>query len=322
MPRNLYVGVDIGGTKLAVALVDAEGGVLARNKSATPKGAGPKRIVKAVEGLVKGLLAERGVRLKDLRGIGVGAPGIVDPEGKRIVAAPNIDLAGFPLARELRERLGAPVALGNDVNLGVLGERWLGAARGASDVVGLFPGTGVGGGVIAGGRLLVGGHGAAAELGHIVVEPGGPRCGCGNRGCLEALASRTAVEREIRAAIARGRRSIVTELTGGSAGTIKSKVLKRALRKRDAVATQALRGAGEALGAACVALRHVFDPKLFILGGGLIEACGGFLLPLVRRAVDADPFFRKVGKCPVVEAELGDDAVVLGAVALALARKA
>ncbi|MBI4347424.1 MAG: ROK family protein [Elusimicrobia bacterium] len=321
MAKSLYLGADIGGTKLAVALVDGKGRVLARDKAATPRKAGAKRILKTLEALIKATAAEGGARLKDLRAIGVGAPGIVNPEGTRIVAAPNIELAGYPIVRRLSERLGRPVVLGNDVNCGILGERWLGAAKGADDVVGIFPGTGVGGGIVAAGRLLVGAHGAAAELGHVLIEPGGPACGCGNRGCLEAIASRTAIEREIRRAIKGGKRSVVTELTGGELDVIKSKVLKKALKKGDAVVTAAMRRAGEALGAACLSLRHALDPNLFVFGGGLVEACGDFLLPIVQKAIDRDPFFRKVGACRVVEAKLGDDAVILGAVALARAAR-
>ncbi|MCX5789587.1 MAG: ROK family protein [Elusimicrobia bacterium] len=316
MAKDLFVGVDIGGTKIAAALVSGRGKILARGKETTPRGVGPKRIVKAVEALIKAVVAEGGYRLKDVRGVGIGAPGLVDPEGRKILAAPNIKLAGFPVVAWLEKRLGADVVMGNDVNVGVMGEQWLGAGKGAQNVVGLFPGTGVGGGVIADGRLLLGAHGAAAELGHIVVDPKGPLCGCGNRGCLEALASRTAIERDIRAAIAKGQRSVVSELTNGKLGVIKSKVLAKALKRKDAVVTRVMRSAAEALGAACVDLRHVFDPERIILGGGVIEACGDFILPIVQKRIDRDPFFKKVGACEAVPSQLGDDAVILGGVAL------
>lgn len=317
MGKALYVGVDIGGTKLAAGLVDGRGRLLARGKRSTPRGAGPKRIANAVEDLIRNVVSDGDRKLKDVRAVGVGAPGIVDPGGRKILTAPNIDLAGFPLAERLEKRLDAPVALGNDVNLGVLGEQWLGAGQGVEDVVGLFPGTGVGGGVIVHGRPLLGAHGAAAELGHVIVDPSGPRCGCGNRGCLEAFASRTAIERDIRAALKRGERSCVLELAGGKLDTIKSKIIRKALKRRDPVVTRIVRRACEALGAACVSLRHAFDPSLFILGGGLVEACGEFILPAVQKSIDRDPFFRKVTKCKAVAARLGDDAVLLGAVALA-----
>lgn len=309
MGRNLYVGVDVGGTKISAALADRKGAVLARDKTATPRGAKPKELLKVIEGLVKSVLSQRRRKLKDIRGIGLGAPGIVDPKGRTVVFAPNIDLSGYPLADKLEKRLGLDVCLGNDVNLGVLGEQWLGGAKGAETVVGIFPGTGVGGGVIVGGAMLLGAHGAAAELGHLIVDPKGPLCGCGNRGCLEALSSRSAIERDIRRA--RGSKD---------KSPIKSKVLAKALKSKDPVVTRVMRRAGEHLGAACVSLRHAFDPELFLFGGGLIEACGGFILPIVRKSLDRDPFFKKVGRCRVAASRLGDDAVLLGAVALARSR--
>lgn len=315
MAKDLFVGVDVGGTKVAAALVDSRGEILARDKSATPRGATAKQILKVVCGLIEGVVASKGLKLKRLGGIGVGAPGIVSPDGREVVFAPNIDLSGYPLAAKLEKRLGVDVVMGNDVNLGVLGERWLGAAKDASDLVGIFPGTGVGGGVVVNGRLLWGAHGAGAELGHLIVEPGGPLCGCGNRGCLEALASRSAIERDIRAAVKAGERSVITELAG-DLSVIKSKALAKALKKKDPVVTRVVGAAARHLGQACVSLRHVFDPELFVLGGGVIEACGEHILPVVQKALDRDPFFKKVGRCKAVPSTLGDDAVILGAVAL------
>jgi glucokinase len=317
MSKDLFIGVDVGGTKIAAALADGKGRIYARDKTSTPRGAKPKAVLKTIAGLVKGLLGESGLRLKDVRGIGVGVPGIVDPDEGRMLAAPNVALAGVRVGKELEKTLGPDTVVGNDVNLGVLGEQWLGAARGFQNVVGIFPGTGVGGGVIVGGELLLGAHGAAAELGHVVVDPEGPLCGCGIRGCLEALASRTAIEREIRRAVRRGEKSIVTELAGRSLEVIKSKTLSKALKRKDPVVGRAFRQAARALGLACVSLRHVFDPELFVFGGGLVEACGEHILPAVQRALDEDPLFRKVSDCKAVPSELGDDAVLLGAVALA-----
>ncbi|HAH07112.1 MAG TPA: ROK family protein [Elusimicrobia bacterium] len=316
MPKGLYVGVDVGGTKIAAALVDGKGRILLRDKTATPRDGKPKGVLKAISVLVKGLLNEGGLRRKDLLGVGAGVPGIVDGEG-RMLAAPNVALAGVRVGRELEKALGADAVVGNDVNLGVLGEQWLGAARGHENVVGIFPGTGVGGGVIVGGELLLGTHGAAAELGHIVVDPEGPVCGCGIRGCLEALASRTAIEKDIRRALRRGERSLIRDWLGKAPKVIKSKVLAKALKRKDPVVMHAFHQAAQALGLACVSLRHVFDPELFVFGGGLVEACGQHLLPAVQDALDEDPLFKKVSSCEAVPSELGDDAVILGAVALA-----
>jgi glucokinase len=315
--KGFYVGVDLGGTKIAAAVVTPSGEIVGREKEPTPRGRNPAAVLAAIVEIVENVMVDADVKPRRLKGIGIGVPGIVDAAGGRVVAAPNVAIAGAPIASTLRRRFGAPVTLGNDVNLGVLGERWLGAARGVDDVVGVFPGTGVGGGVICGGRLLTGAHGAAAELGHIVIDPGGPLCGCGARGCLEAYASRTAIERDIRAGAQASRPTDIAAINGGRLDVIKSRVLAEALRRGDALVTDVMRAAAERLGDGCVAARHCFDPKLILLGGGLIEACGSFILPIVRARIAADALFRRVGSCRVAPSRLGDDATLLGAVALA-----
>jgi glucokinase len=317
MAKDFYIGVDVGGTKIAAAVVTPAGKILGREKAPTPRGRRASAVLSAIVDVVEDAMRDADVKPRRLKAVGIGVPGIVDAAGGRVVAAPNIPIAGAPIAATLRRRFGVEVTLGNDVNLGVLGERWLGAGRGVDDVVGVFPGTGVGGGVVCGGRLLTGAHGAAAELGHIVLNPGGPLCGCGARGCLEAYASRTAIERDLREGARAGRRTEIVSINGGRLDVIKSRVLAEALRRRDPLVTEVMRAAAERLGDGCVAARHCFDPKLIVLGGGLVEACGGFILPIVRARIAADPLFRRVGECRVAPAKLGDYATILGAVALA-----
>jgi glucokinase len=315
--KKFYIGVDVGGTKIAAGLVSPDGEILAWEKASTPRGKGAAGVMKVISRAIRDVISDAGHKARRLKAIGIGVPGLVDEKSGTILASPNIPLAGHPIRAELTRRFGVPVAMGNDVNLGVLGEAWRGAGRGVDDFVGIFPGTGVGGGVVSGGKLFLGAHGAAAELGHIVLDPTGPRCGCGARGCLEAYASRTAIERDIRAGVKAGRKTILVGLNGGRLDQIKSKVLARALSRRDPLVTSVLRAAAERLGDGCVSIRHCFDPALFVLGGGVIEACGDFILPIIRKRLAADALFRKVGPCKVSRSRLGDDAVVLGAVALA-----
>ena len=316
MAKGFYLGVDVGGTKIAAGLVSPAGKIMGWEKTSTPRNARAEDVARVIVRTVRDVIRDAGLKAKRLKGIGIGVPGIVDAEGETVLVAPNIALAGYPLAAELRRKFDVKVALGNDVNLGVLGERWLGVGAGVDDLVGLFPGTGVGGGVVCGGKLLLGAHGAAAELGHIVLDPKGPACGCGAHGCLEAYSSRTAVERDIRSGVRAGKRTDIVALNGGKLDMIKSKVLARALRRRDPLVTEVMRAAAERLGDGCVSLRHCFDPELFVFGGGLIEACGDFMLPIIRKRLSQDALFRKVGACKVARSRLGDDAVVLGAVAL------
>jgi len=293
--KAVYLGIDIGGTKILAAAVSSTGRVLSRAKAKVPKGASSREVFELAAGLSKAAL---GGRLP--RAIGVGVPGIVSPKGDKVLVAPNIKIAGFPLAARLKDRFKAHAVIGNDVSVGLLGEAWKGAAKGKKNVIGLFPGTGLGGGAIVDGKILLGAHGAAAEFGHIVVVRGGRRCGCGKRGCLEAYSSRSAIEKAL----------------GGA--QMKSKAIKKALARREWDVVGAVREASEHLADAAVSLRQVFDPELILLGGGLVEACGAFILPIVRKALDTDPFFtRTIGRCPVKAAALGDDAIVVGAAKLA-----
>ncbi|NQT51508.1 ROK family protein [bacterium] len=316
--KELYVGVDVGGTKILAALADASGTLLARDRRATPRDITPEETLEAVFDTVAGALDAGGVAASRLTGIGLSIPGVVDAEAGHVVVTPNMNLTGLEVVPPAQKRFGVPIALGNDVNVGTLGEKWLGAARHASSAVGIFVGTGIGGGVIVDGKLVCGSREGAGEVGHIVMEMGGPLCGCGNRGCLEALASRTAIERDLRAALADGRESIVAELLEDSGDLMKSKVLKRALKAKDPLVTEVMQRAAEILGYACLTVRHLLDPDVIVLGGGVMEACGSFILPIVRQIVAADALAGARPGGYIAEAELGDDAVVLGAVALAL----
>ena len=314
---NYYIGLDIGGTKIAGALVSASGKILTRTKTSTPKKVKPKDIYTCITDAIDELIHASGIKSSDIKGIGVGVPGIVDTRNHHILAAPNIALTGFPLSASLKQKYHKRVEILNDVNAGLLGEAWLGAAKGMAHVVGIFPGTGVGGAVISDGKLLLGAQGAATELGHVIVKLDGPLCHCGNRGCLEALTSRWAIEREIRLAVKSGKKTIVTTLNDGKLDMIKSRILKEALSKNDAVVKSVLTQVAVVLGKTAVSLNHTFNPQAIIFGGGVIKACGDFMLPIVIKEVKADPFFKKFNTCRILPSQLGDDAVTLGAARLA-----
>jgi len=311
-----YVGVDVGGTKILAALVEPSGEVLARSRRPTPREGSARRTIGAIEKAIEDVLADGRVKPRRVAAVGLAIPGVVDSGAGRVVMTPNLNLSGTRVAPPLERSLGTNVFLGNDVSLGTLGEQWLGAARDADSAVGIFWGTGIGGGLIEGGRLVRGSREAAGEVGHIVMRVNGPRCGCGNRGCLEAVAARRAIERDIRRAIADGRPSVLRDLLADGVPVIKSKMLRRALAERDDVVTTIMRKAAEAIGRACVTVRRILDPELIVMGGGVIEACGDFALPIIRKVVGRDAM---AGDEPprIVASELGDDAVVLGAVAMA-----
>jgi glucokinase len=316
----LYVGVDVGGTNIAAALVRESGEVVARGKRRTPQEGTPGQSLEQILGAIDDVLGEAKVAADGLTGIGLGIAGPVEPETGRVVKTPNMNLGGLQVVAPVEERFGVPAALGNDVNVGTLGEWWLGAARGARSAFGIFVGTGIGGGLIIDGKLVTGARNAAAEVGHMVMELDGPLCGCGNRGCFEAMASRTAIERDIREAIDSGRESAIAELLDGDLSRVKSGALKKALAAGDGLVTEVMNHACEVLGYACLSVQHLIDPEVIVLGGGVVEACGDFVMPIVEKILREDPFLGGQPGGRVVESQLGDDAGVLGAVALAMAR--
>jgi len=315
--ERLYVGVDVGGTKIQASLVSEAGAVLGRRRCPTPRKGGPAEAMNAIEQTVRELLAEKGLEGDDLSAIGIAVPGVVDAARGLVVVTHNMNLTGAEPAPRLQAAFGTEVVLGNDSDLGTLGETWLGAARGASSAFGIFVGTGIGGGFVCNRKIWRGYRGAASEIGHVVMEIGGPLCGCGNRGCLEAIASRSAVERDIRQAVKDGKKTALTDILGGDLRVIRSGSLKEALARGDKLVRKIVGRAAEVLGYACLTVRHLVDPEVIVLGGGVIEACSDFVFPIVREVVASDrlPGARKGGE--VLLSALGDDAVVLGAVALA-----
>ncbi len=315
--ERLYLGVDIGGTKLQASLVAESGGVIGRRRLATPRQCGPEKVLDALEQVVDEVLDKYDVDRDRLTAVGIAVPGVVDPDRGLVVVTPNMSLSGVELGAHLEERFHVPIALGNDCNLGALGEKWLGSARDAESVVAILVGTGIGGGYVHKGKLWRGARESAGEIGHIVMQIDGPECGCGNRGCLEALASRSAIERDLRRAIADGRDSVLPALCGNDLNVIRSGMLRRALAMDDALVTEVMHRASEIIGYACLTVRHLIDPEVIVLGGGVVEACGDLMMPIVENIVASDrlPGAREGGR--VLLSALGDDAVVLGAVAMA-----
>ena len=317
---SYFIGIDIGGTKMAGALVSAQGRILQRTKISTPARASAKDIFLCLVDLIEELKSSLSLKASQIKGIGLGVPGIVDTHKEHILAAPNIKLTGFPLSVQLKKKFRTKIVMANDVNAGLLGEAWLGVARGLDHVAGVFPGTGVGGAVLINGHLLLGIQGAATELGHMVMQMDGPLCHCGNRGCLEALTSRWAIERDIRSLIKNGHQSIVQELNHSSLATIKSRVLKEALQNNAPVVKKVLKQASIVLGQACVSINHIFNPQAIVFGGGVIKSCGFFMLPIIEKTFQSDPFFKSFNRCRILQSSLDDDAVILGAVRLVKSR--
>lgn len=315
--QRLYLGVDIGGTKVQASLVRESGEIIGRERCPTPRIGGPEREVAAIEKAMDDMVRKSGISAGDLTAIGVAVPGVVDPDRGAVVVAPNMRLTGVALGPLLEARFKAPIAIGNDGNLGALGETWLGSARNAQSALYICVGTGIGSGFVQRGKLWRGDRESAGEVGHMIMQLGGPRCACGNFGCFEALASRTAIERDIREGLAAGRTSVLTELAGGDLSVIRSGMIRKALDVEDELVTSVMRRAAEVLGYACINIRHLIDPAAIVFGGGVIEACSDFIMPIVENIVGLDPLPGARDGGRVLLSALGDDAVVLGAVAAA-----
>jgi len=320
--KDVIVGIDMGGTSLRALVVNSENEILAVEKAPTNLAQKPDRLIGDLAALVEDVVQAAGLKRSNLRAVSIGAPGAVDPVHGVVYHAPNLGWDKVPLGPKLGKLLHVPVLAENDVNVGVVGEHALGAGRGAQELVGIFVGTGIGGGILINGRLYLGSRGAAAEIGHMVVKVDGPRCGCGNRGCVEALASRTAMERDVRAAIKRGEKSVVLKLMKERGKErMTSSIIQRALKKHDPVMGKVMKRAQYYLGILVANVVNFLDPQCVVIGGGITERLGeDFVAPIRETAYEC--FLRRhdAKRVKVVPGVLGDNAGPLGAVVLARQR--
>jgi glucokinase len=312
----VLAGVDVGGTKIQVVITTLELEVLGQSRGATPPTGGPPAVVETLCILLD--QARRSAGVDGLAALGVGAPGTIDKATGVVARSPN--LAGwidpYPLGAELERRTGARVSVDNDVDAGMLGELRLGAARGLTDVLGVWFGTGVGGALVLGGELRSGPHGASGEVGHVCVHPGGRRCGCGRRGCLEAYAGRASMERRARKLVAEGRRTeLFRIMERRGVDHLNSGVFARALAAGDDLAQDLIDDAVAAAGAGIASVVNAVDVEAVVIGGGLGSRLGE---PFVSRVAAAmQPHLFVTGGVSVRAAGLGDLAGALGAAAAA-----
>lgn len=315
MGKTYNICLDIGGTKVLGAVFDEDGKIIHRLKKKTASSGGaPKNIEELIISVVEEMRVSAGLKMDRLRAISAGAPGVIDSESGIILFTPNLPFRNYDIRTPLEARFGVPFHIGNDVNLGVLGEHVYGAARGRKNVVGFFVGTGIGGGLILDGKLFTGTGFKAAEYGHMILDPEGPLCGCGQRGCLEAFSSKKGMSSYIAQQISRGRSSMMDGKFAN--GVFKSKQLKKALEAGDAVAMEAVDRACHYLAVAAGSMINTISPDMVVFGGGVMEACGNIFMEKILGAVDR---YCMTSIRPTVElkqAELGDDSVLYGALAL------
>ena len=305
-------GLDLGGTKIQAVVTDGKETVLGRARSETPRRGGPEAVVIALADTLRAALDDAGVEPMELAGIGVGAPGSIDAATGTVFQVANIEGwdAPFLLGPALAAEMGRAVTIGNDVNVAVEAERRFGAGRGLDSFLGVFWGTGVGGGIVIDGRHLVG-RGSAGEIGHMCSKPGGRRCNCGLDGCVEAYAGRGALEERARE-LAKERQTVLFELMEKRGrDRLTSGVWLRALKGGDKVAEELILRAVQALGVGLGSAVTLLDVEAVVIGGGLGERIGSDWLARIEAAANEHTFFREP---PVYRlAELGDLGGAIGA---------
>lgn len=308
----MKAGLDLGGTKIQAVVTDGTDDVLGKARRETPRAGGPEAVVRELAEAVRTALDDAQIEPMGISGVGLGAPGSIDAETGTVVQVPNIDGwdAPFPVGPALAEELGRPVAIGNDVNVAVEAERRFGAGRGYDSFLGVFWGTGIGGGIVVDGRILIG-RGSAGEIGHICSKPGGRRCNCGLNGCVEAYAGRGALEERARE-LAKERKTVLFELMEKRGrDRLTSGVWLRALQAHDKVAEELIERAVQALGVGIGVAVTLLDVEAVVIGGGLGERLGEEWLAKIEQAARAHTFFRDA---PVYrQAELGDLGGAIGA---------
>lgn len=320
-PDDLVVGVDMGGTKILASVINAAGRIISQSKTATKADKDVKKVIDRIARCIRKAISQAGIESTQIRAIGIGAPGPLDPETGVIIFAPNLGWSNVPLKSELEARTGIPTFVDNDVNLCTLGESAFGVAQGVKSLVGIFVGTGIGGGIILDGKLFRGASETAGEVGHIIVKSDGPRCGCGNLGCLEAVASRTAITRQLRKAILKhGKTSILLNLNGGNLDLIRSSTLAKAVRRGDKLTAKVMRRTQKYLGIGVASIINFLNPEMIVLGGGVIEAMGDGFLAGIRRVTEKHVLPSTMSGVQIVGAKLGDNAGIIGGAVLARQR--
>ncbi len=319
--RHQYIiGVDLGGTNIVVGAMSADGKQhYAMRSIPTSAELGAEgvadRIVGLIEGVILDTIAQTSANRRDFIGVGIGAPGPLDRDKGLVIVAPNLGWRNFPLRDRIGERLNLPATLDNDANCATVGEWWQGAAKGASNVIGMTIGTGIGGGLILDGKLFHGASDVAGEIGHTTIDLNGRHCKCGNYGCLEAYASGPAIATRAREVLVREETaSLLPSLVGGRLESITAETVYRAAQQGDAVANEIVRDTARYLGTAIANLLNILNVDVVVVAGGVTQAGDALFLPM-QAEVRRRAFRPAVDATRIVPGILPGTAGVVGAVA-------
>lgn len=312
MDKNYVVGIDLGGTKISGALADLQGNVLSQHTMSTNAFEGEQAVLSRIIQVIEKVIEDANKTVEEVKAIGIGSPGPLDAKSGVIITTPNLPFKDFQLVKPIAEKFGIPTYLDNDANVAAIGEYLLGAGKGTTNMIYVTVSTGVGGGAILNGKIYRGSTSNALEIGHTTVLPDGPRCNCGNYGCVEALASGTAIARQAREAVESGLETSLKDYE-----KITSYEVFKEAEKGDKVSKDILDKSLGYLGIGIANIISSFDPEMVVIGGGVTKG-GQIVFDKVQEVVNKRCFKAMSEFCKIVPAALGTDAGVIGAVALAL----
>jgi glucokinase len=314
-----YVGaVDLGGTKILAVVVAPDGRIAGRaKKKSTSRGSDAAIVLDRIAECVREAASQAGIAPSEIRAIGVGVPGPVVRETGVVTAAVNLGWKDVPVRDELERRLGVPIGLDGDVRTAVLAEHRAGAGQGARNMVGIWPGTGIGGGVIINGAIVTGATNSAGEIGHMTIKAGGPLCACGGKGHLESLASRTAIAKWISGRVQKGDKTVLTTMVAGDVARATSGDLADAVAQGDKLAIKGIERAAKYLSIGIASVANLVNPELVVLGGGLVQALGEPFVRQIATQLNGRPMLAATRDLKVVMSQLGDDAGVIGGALIA-----
>jgi glucokinase len=320
-PKAEYVvGVDIGGTKIYAGVFNSGMECIGTARVSTKAQRGTEPVIERIARCVRDAVDECDLTMEHVRGIGAGAPGAVDPESGKVIFAPNLDWKDVPLKKALEKELDLPVFVENDCNICALGVYEVELNAKPRNVLGIFIGTGIGGGLILDGELFAGFNKTAGELGHMVLLAGGPKCSCGNNGCFEALASRTAIFRQIKSAVEEGQKTILTDMLGPKLEDLRSGDLRKAIRRGDKFVARIVEQAAEYTGIAVANLINLLSPEVVVLGGGVIEALEDEMMGIITETAMKRALAGTAKGIEIIPSKLGDEAGIFGGAVLARRR--
>lgn len=315
--QEYVVGVDFGGTKILAGVFNLQLRCLGKTKVSTKSQRGPEAVIECIARCIEDAVDECDLDLKKVRGIGIGAPGAVDPETGKVIFAPNLVWEDVPLKKELEKHLGLPVFVENDGNICTLGVYETELQSKPRHMVGIFLGTGIGAGLILNGQLFSGFNRTAGEIGHMILEVGGPKCGCGNRGCFEALAGRQAIFQKVQSAVKAGQKTLLTEMLGDDLADMRSGDLRKAIRRGDKLVERIIEEAAEYTGIAVANLINLLNPEVVVLGGGIIDALEDEMMAIIIETAQDYALPGTAKGIEIIPSKLGDDAGIVGAAVLA-----